>query len=80
MLGQAMAKQKLYAGTKLRELRRLLYLTPLGFSDPLELSLPYLHQLVLLNRPFSSSLLISLSPVFSFYVTFLVSPVSSLLF
>ena len=73
MLGQAMAKQKLYAGTKLRELRRKVDLTQREFSERLEVSLPYLNQMENNNRPVSASVIIALADVFGFDVTQLVT-------
>ena len=68
-----MAKQKLYAGTKLRELRRKVDLTQREFSERLEVSLPYLNQMENNNRPVSAAVILALADVFSFDVTELVS-------
>ena len=68
-----MAKQKLYAGTKLRELRRKVDLTQREFSERLEVSLPYLNQMENNNRPVSASVILALADVFGFDVTELVS-------
>jgi transcriptional regulator with XRE-family HTH domain len=53
-----MAKQKLYAGTKLRELRRKVDLTQREFSERLEVSLPYLNQMENNNRPVSAAVIL----------------------
>ena len=63
-----MAKQKLYAGTKLRELRRKVDLTQREFSERLEVSLPYLNQMENNNRPVSASVILALADVFGFDV------------
>ena len=68
-----MAKQKLYAGTKLRELRRKVDLTQREFSERLEVSLPYLNQMENNNRPVSAAVILALADVFGFDVTELVS-------
>ncbi len=68
-----MAKQKLYAGTKLRELRRKVDLTQREFSERLEVSLPYLNQMENNNRPISASVILALADVFGFDVTELVT-------
>ena len=68
-----MAKQKLYAGTKLRELRRKVDLTQREFSERLEVSLPYLNQMENNNRPVSASVILALADVFGFDVTELVT-------
>ena len=64
-----MAKQKLYAGTKLRELRRKVNLTQREFAQRLEVSLPYLNQMENNNRPISASVILALADVFGFDVT-----------
>ena len=68
-----MAKQKLYAGTKLRELRRKVNLTQREFSERLEVSLPYLNQMENNNRPVSAAVILGLADVFGFDVTELVT-------
>jgi transcriptional regulator with XRE-family HTH domain len=68
-----MAKQKFYAGTKLRELRRKVDLTQREFSERLEVSLPYLNQMENNNRPVSAAVILALADVFGFDVTELVS-------
>jgi len=73
MLSLNMAKQKLYAGTKLRELRRKVDLTQREFSERLEVSLPYLNQMENNNRPVSASVILALADVFGFDVTELVT-------
>ena len=73
MLSLTMAKQKLYAGTKLRELRRKVDLTQREFSERLEVSLPYLNQMENNNRPVSASVILALADVFGFDVTELVT-------
>ena len=70
-----MAKQKFYAGTKLRELRRKVDLTQREFSERLEVSLPYLNQMENNNRPVSAAVILALADVFGFDVTELVSGV-----
>lgn len=64
-----MAKQKLYAGTKLREFRRRLDLTQREFSQKLDVSLPYLNQMENNNRPVSAGVVLGLAEVFGLDVT-----------
>ena len=64
-----MAVQKLYAGAKLRDLRRKLNLTQKEFAARLGVSLPYLNQIENNNRPVSSSILLALAQEFGFDVT-----------
>lgn len=64
-----MAKEKLYAGTKLRELRRDLNLTQREFAQKLDVSLPYLNQMENNNRPLSANVVLGLAQVFGFDVT-----------
>ena len=64
-----MAVQKLYAGAKLRDLRRKLSLTQKEFAARLGVSVPYLHQIENNNRPVSSSILLALAQEFGFDIT-----------
>ncbi len=64
-----MAKEKLYAGTKLRDLRRKLDLTQKDFAAKLDVSLPYMNQMENNNRPLSASVVLSLAEVFGFDIT-----------
>ena len=64
-----MAVQKLYAGAKLRDLRRKLSLTQKEFAARLGVSLPYLNQIENNNRPVSSSILLALAQEFGFDIT-----------
>lgn len=69
MLAEPLGKHKLYAGTKLRELRRKVDLTQREFAQRLEVSLPYLNQMENNNRPISASVTLALADVFGFDVT-----------
>ncbi len=64
-----MATQKLYAGTKLREMRTRLGLTQKDFAAKLGVSLPYLNQMENNNRPVSSTVVLALAQEFGFDVT-----------
>ncbi len=64
-----MAAQKLYAGGKLREIRRRLDLTQKGFAQKLGVSLPYLNQMENNNRPVSTAVLLALAQEFGMDVT-----------
>ncbi|ROT96274.1 helix-turn-helix domain-containing protein [Histidinibacterium lentulum] len=64
-----MAVQKLYAGTKLRELRGRLGLTQKAFAAKLGVSLPYLNQMENNNRPVSTGVVLALAAEFAFDVT-----------
>ena len=56
-----MAREKLYAGAKLRELRGRLKLTQKDFAAKLGVSLPYLNQMENNNRPVSASVVLLMS-------------------
>lgn len=64
-----MASQKLYAGTKLRELRTKLGLTQKDFAAQLGVSLPYLNQMENNNRPISTTVVLALATEFGMDVT-----------
>ncbi len=64
-----MAVQKLYAGGKLREMRKRLGLTQKAFSQKLGVSLPYLNQMENNNRPVSTGVVLALAHEFGFDVT-----------
>ncbi len=64
-----MATQKLYAGTKLREVRTGLALTQKYFAAKLGVSLPYLNQMENNNRPVSTGVVLALAHEFGFDVT-----------
>jgi hypothetical protein len=64
-----MAKQKLYAGAKLREIRRRLELSQKDFAAKLGVSLPYLNQMENNNRPVSAGVVLALAQEFGFDVT-----------
>ncbi|MGB0798984.1 MAG: helix-turn-helix domain-containing protein, partial [Planktomarina sp.] len=72
-----MAKEKLYAGAKLRGFRRKLTLTQREFSQKLNISLPYLNQMENNNRPLSATVILGLAEVFGFDVAELSSGDSS---
>lgn len=63
-----MATQKLYAGTKLREVRTRLGLTQKAFAEKLGVSLPYLNQMENNNRPVSTGVVLALAREFGFDV------------
>ncbi len=64
-----MAVQKLYAGSKLREIRARLQLTQKDFAGRMGVSLPYLNQMENNNRPVSSGVLLALAREFGTDVT-----------
>jgi len=64
-----MAPRKLYAGTKLRELRTQMRLTQKAFAAKLGVSLPYLNQMENNNRPVSTSVVLAMASEFGFDVT-----------
>ncbi|SLN47236.1 helix-turn-helix domain-containing protein [Roseisalinus antarcticus] len=68
-----MAVQKLYAGTKLRELRGRVGVTQKVFARKLGVSLPYLNQMENNNRPVSTAVVLALAQEFGFDVTELTS-------
>ncbi|QEW19207.1 transcriptional regulator, y4mF family [Marinibacterium anthonyi] len=64
-----MATQKLYAGTKLREIRTRMSLTQKDFAAKLGVSLPYLNQMENNNRPVSTTVVLALAREFGIDVT-----------
>lgn len=64
-----MAKQKLYAGAKLRDMRRKLDLSQKEFASKLGVSLPYLNQMENNNRPVSAGVILGLAQEFGIDVT-----------
>jgi hypothetical protein len=62
--GPAVAIQKLYAGTRLREVRGRLGLSQTAFAARLGLSLPYLNQMENNHRPVSAAVLLALAKEF----------------
>ena len=64
-----MAQQKLYAGTKLRELRARVGLTQKEFAAKLSVSLPYLNQMENNHRPVSAAVVLGLAHEFGLDVT-----------
>jgi predicted transcriptional regulator/transcriptional regulator with XRE-family HTH domain len=64
-----MATQKLYAGSKLRELRTRLGHTQKDFAAKLGVSLPYLNQMENNNRPVSTTVVLALAQEFGLDVT-----------
>lgn len=64
-----MATQKLYAGAKLREMRKRLNLTQKAFAEKLGVSLPYANQMENNNRPVSTGVILGLAQEFGFDVT-----------
>lgn len=64
-----MAVQKLYAGSKLREIRGRLQLTQKDFAARLGISLPYLNQMENNNRPVSTTVVLALASEFGTDVT-----------
>ncbi|MEP3345574.1 MAG: short-chain fatty acyl-CoA regulator family protein [Litoreibacter sp.] len=64
-----MAPRKLYAGTKLRELRTRMGLTQKAFAEKLGVSLPYLNQMENNNRPVSTAVVLAMASEFGFDVT-----------
>ena len=59
-----MAKRKLYAGVKLREMRARLGLTQTAFAAKLGVSLPYLNQMENNHRPVSTGVVLALAEEF----------------
>jgi len=66
---RAMAVQKIYAGSKLRELRGKVALTQKEFAAKLGVSLPYLNQMENNKRPLSTTVVLALAQEFGFDVT-----------
>jgi predicted transcriptional regulator/transcriptional regulator with XRE-family HTH domain len=64
-----MALQKIYAGSKLRELRGQVGLTQKDFAAKLGVSLPYLNQMENNKRPLSTTVVLALAQEFGFDVT-----------
>jgi predicted transcriptional regulator/transcriptional regulator with XRE-family HTH domain len=64
-----MAQQKLYAGAKLRELRRRLSLTQKDFARALGVSLSYLNQMENNHRPISAGVVLALAREYALDVT-----------
>lgn len=64
-----MARQKLYAGAKLREIRRRVDLSQKDFAEKLGVSLPYLNQMENNNRPVSTGVVLALAQEFGTDVT-----------
>src|SRR6056297_3023712 len=64
-----MGVQKLYAGAKLRNMRRRLDLTQKSFAQKLGVSLPYLNQMENNNRPVSTGVVLALAQEFGIDVT-----------
>ncbi len=64
-----MATQKLYAGTKLREIRTRLALSQKAFAGKLGISLPYLNQMEHNHRPVSAGVVLRLAQEFGLDVT-----------
>ena len=64
-----MPNQKLYAGSKLREIRTRLGLTQKAFAEKLGVSLPYLNQMENNNRPVATTVVLGLAHEFGYDVT-----------
>jgi predicted transcriptional regulator/DNA-binding XRE family transcriptional regulator len=64
-----MATQKLFAGAKLREIRKRVSLTQKDFAGKLGVSLPYLNQMENNNRPVSTTGVLALAQEFGIDVT-----------
>ena len=64
-----MATQKIYAGAKIREIRKKLILTQKAFAAKLGISLPYLNQMENNRRPLSAGVVLALAQEFGFDVT-----------
>ena len=64
-----MALQKIYAGSKLRELRGQVALTQKDFAAKLGVSLPYLNQMENNKRPLSTTVVLALAQEFGFDIT-----------
>lgn len=61
-----MSVRKLYAGTKLREVRQRLNMTQKEFAERLGVSLPYANQMENNNRPVSTTVVLALAQEFGF--------------
>ncbi|MCA8882345.1 MAG: DUF2083 domain-containing protein [Rhodobacteraceae bacterium] len=68
-----MSRQKIYAGAKLRDIRRRLDLTQKAFAERLQVSLPYLNQMENNHRPIAAGVVLSLVQEFGLDVTELTS-------
>lgn len=64
-----MNKSKLYAGTKLRDIRTRFGLTQKEFAQKLGVSIPYLNQMENNNRPLSAAVILGLAQEFGQDVT-----------
>ena len=64
-----MARTKLYAGVKLREIRTRLNLTQKDFARTLGVSLSYANQMENNNRPISASVILALAQEYGYDVT-----------
>jgi len=64
-----MAVQKLYGGSKLRELRGRVGMSQKGFAEKLGISLPYLNQMEHNHRPLSAAVVLRLAQEFGLDVT-----------
>ncbi|MEV8466544.1 short-chain fatty acyl-CoA regulator family protein [Fluviibacterium sp. DFM31] len=64
-----MTRQKIYAGAKLRDIRRRLDLTQKAFAEKLEVSLPYLNQMENNHRPIAAGVVLALAQEFGLDVT-----------
>lgn len=64
-----MAVQKLYAGSKLRELRGQVGITQKAFAQKLGISLPYLNQMENNHRPVSAGVVLAMAREFGLDVT-----------
>ncbi len=68
-MGKAMATQKIYAGTALRETRARSGMTQRRFAERLGVSLPYLSQMENNHRPISAGVLLRLAQEFGVDLT-----------
>ena len=64
-----MSVKKVFAGTKLKEVRQRVSLTQKEFAQKLGVSLPYLNQMENNNRPVSGAVVLALAQEFGFDVT-----------
>ena len=64
-----MAQQKIYAGTKLREIRQRLNMSQKAFAERLGISLPYANQMENNRRPVSTPVVLALAQHFGVDVT-----------
>lgn len=64
-----MTRQKIYAGAKLRDIRRRLDLTQKAFAEKLDVSLPYLNQMENNHRPIAAGVVLALAQEFGVDVT-----------